>query len=276
MRVKDTLAASCAGIREAALKDRLLDREADLTAAEENYTDAGASGGLYLLALAGQAGEKLKPDPDGALLRDVYSRGLVARTEGRVRYDELKARAPFGRCLLCGNGEVGALDHHLPKDSLPLYTICPANLVPVCGTCNLAKGNRIGTSPGERTLHPYYDRPGTTGRYLMADVSSWTVQFRIQPLPDWDSELRQRVDHHFRSFKLAERYAEFAVSPLTSQQWLHRSIWRAGGSQALAAHLKEDADHHARTHGPNMWDTALRYGLADSDWYLSGGVNQDL
>jgi hypothetical protein len=275
MKVKETLAASCAGIRDAELKVRLLSREADLTAAEEIYAAAGANGGLFALARTAQDTERRDPDIDGNDLRKLYEKGLVRRMDGRIKYDQLKARAPFGRCLLCGNGEVGALDHHLPKDSLPLYTICPENLVPACGTCNLAKGNRIGSSPGKRTLHPYYDRPGAAGRYLVAEVLSQAVQFRIQPLPEWDDELRERVDHHFRTFDLANRYAQFAISPLIAYQWLHQSIWRQGGPKGLAAHLQEAAAQHALTHGLNMWDTALLYGLADSDWYLNGGVNQD-
>ncbi|UUU28476.1 hypothetical protein JIX56_00255 [Streptomyces sp. CA-210063] len=188
------------------LKKRLLVRESDLSAAEKAYTDAAEHNGLYALALAAQAAEKHSPDPDGEQLRSLYSAGLVGRKNGRIKYDELKARAPFGRCLLCGNTEIGSLDHHLPKDSLPLYTICPANLVPACGKCNQAKGDRIGTTPSQRTLHLYYDRPGAAGRYLIADVPGWPVQFRIQPLPGWDAELSQRVAHHFRVFALAQRY----------------------------------------------------------------------
>ncbi|MGW1170599.1 hypothetical protein [Streptomyces sp. NPDC002550] len=274
MRVKDTLTASCTGIQDPLLKARLLARESDLTAAEQRYTEAASHNGLYALAVAARATEKLTPDPDGEQLRTLYKTGLVQRKHGRIKYDELKARAPFGRCLLCGNSEIGSLDHHLPKDSLPLYTICPVNLVPACGKCNQAKGDRIGTSANQRTLHPYYDRPGDAGRYLFADVASWPVQFHIQPLPEWDTELTLRVAHHFHTFNLAQRYAEFSISVLTGNQWLHRKIRREGGTSALAGHLREDADQHADTHGPNTWDTALRYGLADSDWYLHHGVNQ--
>ncbi|MFJ1673293.1 hypothetical protein ACIOK4_44575 [Streptomyces bottropensis] len=274
MKVADTLDASVAGLRDSDLKSRLLARKSDLMVAEKAYTDAADDGTLHVLALAEQAAEKQRPDPDGDCMRTLYSEGLVKRSGGRAKYDELLARAPFGRCLLCGNGEVASLDHHLPKDSLPLYTVCPVNLVPACGKCNLAKGNRIGALPGQRTLHPYYDRPGDTGRYLIADVIDWIVQYRIQPLPDWDDELTQRVIHHFRTFNLAQRYAEFAVSPLAACQWLHQRVWLASGRNSLAALLLEDADQHAATHGPNAWDTALRYGLAHSNWYLNGGVNE--
>ncbi|WP_432164596.1 hypothetical protein [Streptomyces sp. bgisy031] len=42
----------------------------------------------------------------------------------------------------------------------------------------------------------------------------------------------------------------------------------------LTARLREDAEQHATTHGLNSWLTALRYGLADSTWYLNHGVDQ--
>ncbi|MEU8995014.1 hypothetical protein AB0C95_09380 [Streptomyces caniferus] len=272
MTVKDTLTAACKRLRNSVLRIRILAREKDLSAAEETYINAAEHNELYRLAITAREAEELLPDRDGVHLRNLYNAGLVGRKDGRIKYDELKARAPYGRCLLCGNGEIGSLDHHLPKDMLPLYAICPVNLVPACGKCNQMKGDRIGVTTSQRTLHPYYDRPGQTGRYLFADITSWPVQFRIQALPEWDAELRARVEYHFHTFKLAQRYAEFCISEVTANQWLHQKIRRESGVLALTAHLQEDAEQHASTHGLNAWDTALRYGLADSAWYLHRGV----
>ncbi|WP_327207227.1 hypothetical protein OG336_00110 [[Kitasatospora] papulosa] len=272
MTVEETLTASCKRMQNSVRRIRLLARETDLSAAEKAYVDAAEHDGLYAFALAARDAEKELPDRDGKFLKDLYKTGLVGRRDGRRKYDELKARAPYGRCLLCGNSEIGSLDHHLPKEALPLYTICPVNLVPSCGKCNQMKGDRIGATASERTLHPYYDRPGQAGRYLFADVTSWPVQFRIQALPAWDAELCARVKYHFRTFKLAQRYAEFCVSEVTASQWIHRQIRSEGGVPALTAHLQEDAEQHAHSHGLNTWDTALRYGLADSAWYLNHGV----
>jgi len=273
MKVKDILTASCAGMQDLKLKKKLLEREPDLSAAEQAYVQAAECDGLFTLAVDAQVAEKRLPAPQRKELQDLYSAGLVGRKHGRVKYDELQARAPYGHCLLCGNGEVSSLDHHLPKDSLPLYAICPANLVPACGKCNQAKGNRIGTVASQRTLHPYYDSLGEVERYLIADVQGWPVQFRIQPLAEWDSELSQRVMHHFRVFNLEQRFAEFSVSPLASTRLHHQKILRLGGPSNLAAHLQEDAEFHSSTHGLNHWGTALRYGLADSVWYADHGVN---
>ncbi|MER8219022.1 hypothetical protein ABTZ58_00140 [Streptomyces sp. NPDC094143] len=274
MTVKDTLTAACRRLQDPVLKKRLLAREGDLSAAEKKYTYFAEQDRLYALAIYERDAEKKTPDRDGVHLKTLYSAGLVGRRDGRRKYDELKARAPFGRCLLCGNSEIGSLDHHLPKEALPLYAICPVNLVPACGKCNQMKGDRIGITAGQRTLHPYYDRPGETGRYLVADITGWPVQFHIQALPNWDAELRARVEYHFDTFQLADRYAEFSVSVVTADQWLHRQIRSEGGIPALTDHLYEAAKQHARTHGPNAWDTALRYGLASSDWYLHHGVDE--
>lgn len=275
MTVKETLTAACMGLQNSVLRIRLLARERDLFAAEKIYIEAAEHNALYTLATTARKDEHLLPDRDGEHLRTLYKAGLVKRKNGRIKYDELKARAPFGRCLLCGNSEISSLDHHLPKDALPLYTICPVNLVPACGKCNQKKGDRIGATASQRTLHPYYDRPGQTGRYLFADITSWPVQFRIQALLEWDDELRARVEYHFRTFDLAQRYAEFCVSVVTANQWLHQKIRHESGAPALTAHLQEDAEQHASTHGLNAWDTALRYGLANSTWYLHHGVNQN-
>ncbi|MEB3959638.1 hypothetical protein OKJ48_05145 [Streptomyces kunmingensis] len=73
-------------------------------------------------------------------------------------------------------------------------------------------------------------------------------------------------------FNLAQRYAEFCVSEVTGKQWFHQQIRSESVAPNLSPHLREDAEQHARSHGLNAWDTALRYGLAESAWYLNYGV----
>lgn len=276
IRVWQALAASCAGMQDNDLKARLLAREHDLSTAEKMYIEAAERNTLSTFALDTKAAELKSKDPDGALLKDLYTSGLVGRTKGRAIYDQLKARHPYRRCLLCGHGEITSLDHHLPKASFPLHTVCPVNLVPACSRCNQAKGDRIGNTGGERTLHPYYDRPGSAGRYLFATVDQWPVQFHVRPLPTWSTELTERVEHHFTVFKLTQRYSEFSVPMVAGFRWIHRQIKNKNGAQALTAHLLEDATEHVSTHGLNAWETALRYGLAASSWYLEDGLQGTL
>lgn len=60
-------------------------------------------------------------------------------------------------CPMCGSLASSTVDHYLPKDDFPEYSIFSLNLVPACN-CNIARNNTfIGTVAGERPLHPYFD-----------------------------------------------------------------------------------------------------------------------
>lgn len=60
-------------------------------------------------------------------------------------------------CPMCGSFAVGTLDHIFPKASYPHFSFFSKNLVPAC-KCNSLRGTKLlGTQPGQRILHPYFD-----------------------------------------------------------------------------------------------------------------------
>lgn len=61
-----------------------------------------------------------------------------------------------GCCLSCGIGDPDEVDHFLPQEHFPEFSILHKNLVPICGTCNQIKGKNI---PGENRdyFHPMFD-----------------------------------------------------------------------------------------------------------------------
>lgn len=103
----------------------------------------------------------------GAMLVDYYNnapKGLGAFLYERRRNHRLD------ECPYCGNpGSPDTLDHFVPKDHWPEYSIFPNNLVPQCRDCAPIKGNRYYCDQHMRAmfLHPMY-----------SDVLS-RVRFRI-------------------------------------------------------------------------------------------------
>lgn len=60
-------------------------------------------------------------------------------------------------CSMCGAPNPGTLDHVLPKDIYPEFSIFLLNLVPAC-LCNIKRGVVYrGVAPDQRVLHPYFD-----------------------------------------------------------------------------------------------------------------------
>lgn len=65
-------------------------------------------------------------------------------------------------CPFCGEaGTPSTLDHFLPKDTYPEYSLLSTNLVPMCDICQRAdmKGTKVFDKTGRHRLffHPYFD-----------------------------------------------------------------------------------------------------------------------
>lgn len=61
-------------------------------------------------------------------------------------------------CPMCGSLGSAQVDHYLPIKHFPEFAVFKPNLFPICG-CNQSKKHKtIGPNPGERFLHPTYDR----------------------------------------------------------------------------------------------------------------------
>jgi len=60
-------------------------------------------------------------------------------------------------CPMCGSIHSGTLDHYLPKEDYPIFSVFSQNLVPAC-KCNSRRGRTLyGATLNERVLHPYFD-----------------------------------------------------------------------------------------------------------------------
>ena len=67
---------------------------------------------------------------------------------------------PLTRCPYCGrHGKPKTLDHFLPKDDYPEFSLYYKNLIPCCWTCNHAKRKQLWdeTTGARLFLNPYFD-----------------------------------------------------------------------------------------------------------------------
>ncbi|MFD6478995.1 HNH endonuclease [Streptomyces anulatus] len=267
--MKDAVEACNAGWGNEEARQALEDRLEDLERGEGEYLRAGEAGVLLELLHTSDF-QAQKDDPDKSNLLDAYE-GLVSRVDGRALYDALKAAAVFGKCPLCGIGEVAALDHHAPKQRFPLLAVTPLNLVPACGICNQRKGNTLPPVEGPEDYHPYFDDLGQH-RWLFAVVASGGVtMFAAQPPPHWTDEAKRRLTHHFDRYQLGERYRERAPEFILDRRRSDLRTYESWGPSALEEDLLLDAASHA-CNDPNSWKTALLQGLAVSPWYINGGL----
>jgi hypothetical protein len=76
-----------------------------------------------------------------------------------VDYISIIRNSNSGKCCsMCGSLSSTQVDHYLPRAHFIEFAAFKPNLFPICGCNQRKKDKTIGSNPGERFLHPTYDR----------------------------------------------------------------------------------------------------------------------
>ncbi|MBD3831754.1 MAG: hypothetical protein IE910_00160 [Brevundimonas sp.] len=171
-------------------------------------------------------------------------------------------------CPMCGAAGVGTVDHYLPRETYPEFSVFTPNLVPACGTCN-SKAKRTtvsGPSPGQRFLHPYFNK--IVGRDLWQvrfHITDTAVTFSAEPLPTLSASTARRVQWHL------ENVLEDQFQNLMGSNWadhargLNKALARQGLPTMTAAFVRsETADrlsYEETGDKHNSWVAAFYRGI---------------
>lgn len=170
-------------------------------------------------------------------------------------------------CPVCGSGSTGNLDHYLPRDSYPEFSIMRSNLVPACSHCNSGvKGSTIkGDVPPARFIHPYFDK--------WADSAIWFVVFEkpfeaVSFIAQADKSLPKKIGD----------IVAFHLSNVLGDQF-HRSLenlWSTFPQRMMIELVKYTREEFQclidsklkianLTTGLNSWESAFFRGLTQDD-----------
>ncbi len=276
----DTLSLCVSGIVNPSLRERILEATPTFSVADTRYSTAGTTGELYTIPVNNQRNEEILIDRvTKDELKAMYSYCLVDKTKpGRSVYDSILASAPNGICPLCGVGQAATLDHYLPKAKFPIFSILPLNLIPACRDCNTGKLTDYANTFGEQSLHPYFDH----GKYiddqwLFARVEQTvppSVSFFVAPPANWQDGDKERVQSHFRSLKLGERFSVLAAGELASINAMLKAYIAPRGAGEVREYLNACKMAELSLH-KNSWKVAMLSALADSAWYCQTGFRQE-
>ena len=105
--------------------------------------------------------ELITPWTDVAGRRTTFNNLYLSPTNGSTQggvIATLRART-LQLCPACGEeGTPNTLDHYLPKERFPEFSILPQNLLPMCDACQGAKANKTVDDLNQRMfIHGYYD-----------------------------------------------------------------------------------------------------------------------
>lgn len=207
-------------------------------------------------------------------MRHAYTVETAPMTELR---GNLLKRISVARCPFCGISESSTLDHYLPKEKYPEFSVFPMNLVPSCAICNTRKRDRIlveGTNV-RMFLHPCYD---TIPDAAFVDVrvrmkeDALIVTYRVVRPVGIELHVFQQLKSHFEKLDLADRYRRMGIEHLGGQYpALHRAFGPGKDGIRVAEKLIEGAEDFEDVAGPNYWLAKLYRALASNKEFCEGG-----
>jgi hypothetical protein len=253
-----------------ALSTRLSSATASVVSASEEFDRAAVIQELHRIPPSDLSGI-LATKTD---LINVYTERMLRKgSAGRPIYNKILNSPPNKRCPLCGHRDVSTLDHHLDKDTFPLLSVAPLNLVPACKDCNHIKLSFVPTSSDNETVHPYYDDTDDDV-WLKATIVETVpigIGFSVIQPYSWNVRKYNRVKNHFDLFALDSLYESNAATEVSNIEYERANLFRKSGSQALAESLSESQLSRELV-SLNSWQAALYRALATNSWYLAGNA----
>ncbi|WP_247458982.1 HNH endonuclease signature motif containing protein [Bradyrhizobium sp. 153] len=189
----------------------------------------------------------------------------------KIRQMQLKS------CPMCGSSVTGTVDHYLPKEDFPEFSVMAANLVPACSHCNSGKKGRTfrGTSRNERFLHPYFDSLAGQPLWLTRIIPPYeAARFEAAPIQSLSANNRELMKFHLRHV-LGQQFHRNAENLwATYPQYLRDEI--GGTAPVSPARARKEIARSLRisilTSGENSWNASFFRGLAengDAQTYLA-------
>lgn len=173
-------------------------------------------------------------------------------------------------CPMCGSMHSGTLDHYLPKNGFPIFSVFSKNLVPAC-KCNSKRSETLlGANPGERVLHPYFD--DCLGERLVCarfeDLGEVPRVSLVLLIPS-THPLHSAIAFHVRSIVqrsavvryLADRWSSLFRKPSLVVRAFAENITTQAEVQVLLEAERDSLDDLHK--GKNNWNSIFVNGLLD-------------
>lgn len=180
----------------------------------------------------------------------------------------------FAQCPYCGINEPKTLDHYIPKELYPEFSILPLNLIPICNQCNsVYKGSEFLSAGKRLFLHSYLDA-FPDFEFLVANISvgrKIKIDFKIVACPE-NAIFSELLSNHFDKLNLNERFRYQSSIEIKLLRISLERTYRINSNFAdVAAELRQEAYDLMEVLGGHHWKVALYKGLATSRSYCDGG-----
>lgn len=175
-------------------------------------------------------------------------------------------------CPMCGSPKTISLDHLLPKENYPEFSIFSKNLVPACDCNTKRKTNTKDALTQARVLHPYFD-DCLSDRQISCEISRADFpEVKIKAVClNLTHPMISSLNFHLNNVVLPSGLVRWLES-----QWSSLADYPAGvlhtlphrtisSLNELLSYVDDSLQRHDRGYGtPNNWESVFVHGLINS------------
>ncbi len=202
---------------------------------------------------------------------EIMRKLILNRTKFGLIRKKVKEANKNGKCLYCDLNEDDPLDHYMPKQIYPEFSIFSLNLVPSCSKCNRKKFNTWLDKKGNRSfINPYFDRINDK-ELLKCEI----LFANGNPSPKYfidtgsTNQISEIMKNHVDILDLLIRYEK--VSNLAITDYVHKGQdWKTekDHENLFRKAIKQDLLLMKKRFGTNYWKVALLKSMLESKEFI--------
>lgn len=207
-------------------------------------------------------------DEKDALI-DLYSyrSAIVRGVKNKILDSQL--RTINSTCQYCTLNSVNTLDHFIPKEDFPEFSVNPLNLFPCCPECNSKKSNLCFRGDESLFLNLYLDELPEIN-YLKAEFEFTDeiplVTFSLYNFGLIDRITFRTISNHFEKLNLLDRMREKSNEVITEIINSLKTYYKITKDiEVLKNLISDEEEENKNAYGYNYWKSVLRLSLIQYD-----------
>lgn len=178
----------------------------------------------------------------------------------------------ISECQYCSINSVNSIDHVMPKNIYPEFSVNFQNLFPCCSECNSYKTNKWVLDDKREFLNLYLDKLPRE-RYLFVNIKYKNdiinYDFYLDNKNGISSDLYELISKHYSNLKLLSRFKMSSESVVSSIKNTLTSLPDNFGYEKTKKFIKEIQDKEMEKNGYNFWKSVLILELIENDDFLN-------
>jgi hypothetical protein len=175
------------------------------------------------------------------------------------------------QCQNCTMNEANSLDHLVPKEEFPEFSVNPKNLFPCCSKCNSYKGKNWRSEGVRTSLNLYIDQlPVEQYLFVNTKIGNNVIEteFYLNNPNGVNADLFALITSHYKELYLLKRFSESADDVITS----FRAVLESARDKLSLANTRELARNFIAKEriafGYNYWQSILKSSLIEDNDFL--------